>query len=306
MSIATVGSRVVSIANQMQGKFLPQNYGYANAIRTGYLEADNGRLTIKTVSLTPDKPLPFYTCDSASHFAALELQKEGIRASIADIAIPIHPVQDYGNFTHKLCLAHDGDQSFMMGLATPVDRFLGINPCALVDDVPWAKYHLNSVIKASPSLLNARIYEHPSWNLMGIDVMIRPLLAANLPDGRLAIADIGMGSSHGIFYLMLVARIMRFDPDAPKITVEWNDNLFLRFPVNDLPLIRNTVSRLKSDPTAARDALRKFGFIETENHIVQYRSDDPGNELIAQAWPSMVEFIAKLPAGDIQKQLGGK
>ena len=301
MSVTAHSSRTAEIAGRLQSGFLPQNYGYAGAIRSGNIAVEKGRLVIKTPPLSLDAPLPFYTCDSASNFAARELTRQNIQAATVELNIPISPVEENGAIGHKVCLANDASGAYVVGLASPIDKFLGLFPCARLEEAAWIMAHFNGVA-GNPFhyFPEAQISEQPAWKLNGVDPLIRPILAKNAANGRLAIAEMGLGSISGIFLLALVARIMRFDSKSKSAVVEWNDNLYVKLPVNDLVRIGYQIGRLKSRPRALLELLDRLQLVDHENRIPNAALSSQGQALISEAWTSVVEFLSKLPAGDIQ------
>ena len=291
----------------LQSRFLPQNYGYAGAISAGSLEVEKGRLVLRTPEISLHHPLPFYTCDSASHFAARELTRLDIQTGLIDLNIPISPADENGSIGHKVCLAYEAPNDYVIGLASPIDKFLGTHPFTLNNQVPWIANYFSSSMAVNPfhRSPNARIIEEPSWQLHGIDPLIRPLMAKNLADGRLAIAEMGLGSMQGYLFFVLVARIMRFDSGSKSAVIEWNDNLYLQLPVSDLVQIRNWVCRLQNRPPAVRELLDRLELIKHENRVLNHNLNHPGRELLSEAWLIVIEFLSKLPAGDIQTALTG-
>ncbi|HTY12827.1 MAG TPA: hypothetical protein VMD02_01420 [Candidatus Omnitrophota bacterium] len=299
-------SHTAAVAEHLQGKFLPQNYGYANAIHDGLIKLENDRLTVKTPSLSIDQPLPFYTCDSASHFAARELMSLGIGSAVVELNIPLLPPGENGTLGHKVCLAVENERDYVVGLATPIDRFLGINPSASLNEAPWLDRYFSVATNPFKHGFESRIFEHPFWRLRGIDTMVRPLAAENLPDGRLALAELGIGSAHDYLYMALVARILRFDPASYGAEVQWNDNVYLKLPLTELEMIKNYVAQIADNPAAARELLYKLDAVSYEHIIFNTSLDQQGRNLISRGWSSVVEFLSKLPALDIQKALGGR
>jgi hypothetical protein len=304
MSVTAYSSRTAEIAARLQARFTPQNYGYAGAIRTGQIIVENDQLVIKTPQLTLQAPLPFYTCDSASNFAARELTRQNIQAATVQLNIPVSP-KEHGAIGHKVCLASEGKEDYVVGLASPIDSFLGFFPLARLEEAYWIMTYLNGVsgnpFHRSP---DAQIFEHPEWILNGFDPRIRPLLAKNLADGRLATAEmgmaLGMNSNSGYFFLILVANIMRFDSNSKSAVIEWNDNLYLKLPVDSLVQIRDYSNEFKSHPGMAFEHLHWLKLLEQENRILNPTLNSQGQALVIEAWPSVVEFLAKLPAEDIQ------
>ncbi len=288
----------------MQGRFLPQNYGYAGAIRTGKIMVENGRLVIKTPQLSLHAPLPFYTCDSASSFAARELTKRDIQAATIELNIPINPVEENGTIGHKVCLASEAGETYVIGLASPIDKFLGLFPYARMAQSSWLMNYFNgqagNPFHRSPG---AEIFEQPSWKLSGIAPLVRPLAAKNLADGRLAVAELGLGSISGLFYLALITRLMRFDDQSKSAIIEWNDNLYLKLPVNDLLWIKDKISGLKKHPLEVIEMLDRLQMVDFESRIPDASLRDQGRDFKSEAWQIVVEFLNKLPVAGIQAGL---
>jgi len=262
---------------------------------------EKGELVIKTPALSLDATLPFYSCDSASNFVARELTREGILAAKACLNIPIVPVEENGMLGHKVCLASEGKENYVVGLASPIDSFLGLFPCTRLDEAAWLMaYFTGETTNPFHRSPEAQIFEQPAWQLNGIDTMVKPLLAKNLADGRIAIAELGLGSVTGMFYLALVARIMRLDSKLKSAIIEWNSNLYLQMPAKDLVRIRDKVSKLESRPLAALELFNGLQRVHLDKRIPNTLLRDQGKALMNEAWPSVVEFLAKLPAEDLQ------
>ena len=297
---------IAEFAGRLQSKFRTQNYGYAGAIRTGQIVVENDLLVIKTPALSLDAPFPFYTCDSASSFATRELTRQGLQAATLQINIPRLPA-GHSTLGHRVCLARNESGLYILGLATPIDKFLGLFPLVRMEEASWIMAHFegdaSNPFHRSP---NAEIFEQPEWKLNGFDPRIRPLLAANQADGRLASVEMGLSlyrdANASYLFLIIVASIMRFDNNSKSVVIDWNDNLYLKLPVNDLPRLRDHLKAAKSRPMSLMTELDQLQMLARENMVPDPALSRRGQSLIIEAWPNVVEFLMKLPAEEIQSR----
>lgn len=291
-----------AIVDHYKKHFKPENYGYANAIKAGPLRLTGQRLAVEIPPVSFSEPFTAFSCDSASGLIAQELTRAGITCGIAKLNLPVIADNEQGSIVHKICLANEDNHTFIIGLATPLDQFLGLYPFKELATVSWTLRGLDrQAVNPFVTRPNAVVQEIPSWDLGGIDPMIKPLLAKTI--GRnLGLVELGLGLQQRTFYVALVARIISLDSTRSSAVLEWNQNTYLALPLRHLQEIAKGIEHFGADRQSLLRGLKdnNWSFSEEITNPVLRES---GEALINEAWPTITAFFAQLPVAEIV-QLG--
>jgi len=298
----SIKPQVNQVVDLLRSRLKPQAYGYAGAIKKGQLSLEQRQLTLKTPALRLDRDLPFYTCDSASALITRELTALDIEAVVIELAIPIHPQEDCGSVVHKVCLAKGEHEALIIGLAQPLDQLLGFYPHTSFKQASWIFNHFTGQAY-NPFLLapHAEIEERPSWNLSGVDPLIKPLAAQVSNNGTLNLVELAVGMVQNTLLLATVARVLHFDPASHRTFSQWNTNIYFELPITDLSEIINELTASRPDLITSLGFLRATGLGNVEVRQPNDQLAKQGLAFLQSTWPSVVQFITKLPQAELQQ-----
>jgi hypothetical protein len=300
--ITSTASRVPGIVTRCQARFRPENFGYANAIKSGSLRIEDGMLELMTVPMPLQSPPEYFGYSGASMSVVKELTKEGVSSMALEIKLPVEGREREEAILHSICIAEEGVERFVIGLTPPLDDLLGIYPFERFEAVNWLRNYKGDMLGENPfrSSPDAEIWEIPAWNIGEPDTKTKPLMARIVRGNMLGIAELGLGVANGQFCALLVSRILAFDPCNCVLISEWENDLGLFLPQNrwdfhalDLSLSGDRRVEIFPDLEVSRLASSKI------RKRAAWREKE-GARLLFAVWPTVAEFFGKLPVADIQ------
>lgn len=296
-----ISRKINSIIERYQDRFRPENYGYAHAIENGRLKVAGTRLAVENPPLSFARPLTSFSCDSASALITRELTREGLTACIVTLDLPVAPAETAGTIIHKVCLAVEDERSYIVGLAAPLDQFLGLFPFKKLEEAPWILKRLEQQgINPFVQSPDADILELPAWDLSGIDPMVKPLNARVIGPDKFGLIELGLGLARQRLYVVLVKRILSFDCNRSSAVLEWNEDNYLCLPLEHLRPIAEGIVRSAADPQNILRGLADKNWAFREERKTNAALRDQGQALLTEAWPAVAAFFTKLPIEDIQ------